>query len=88
MITRRTHREGGALKNSESPGKEKFTGDKKGILFYIDCPCNCGRAIRMVLPSAKPVEDYNIPKIGNKFWQRLVNEKGLEEAIEFLHENA
>ena len=42
----------------------------------------------MVLTPAKPNKQYDIPEIGNKFWQQLVGENGLEAAIEYLHENA
>lgn len=76
------------LEDSESPDKGKSTEEDKGIIFYIDCPCKCGRAIRMVLTPAKPDKKYDIPEIGNKFWQQLVGENGLEAAIEYLHENA
>jgi len=71
-----------------SPDKGKTDEEAPSILFYIDCPCQCGRAIRMALTPAKPDKDYDIPVIGNKFWQQLVDENGLEAAIEYLHENA
>ncbi len=72
----------------DSLDKGKFEETAESILFYIDCPCQCGRAIRMVLTPAKPNKQYDIPEIGNKFWQQLVGENGLEAAIEYLHENA
>jgi len=60
----------------------------ENILFYIDCPCDCGRSIRMVLSPVKPNKQYDIPGIGNKFWRQLVDRNGLEAAVEYLHENA
>lgn len=72
----------------QSPDKGLSGDEEESILFFIDCPCSCGRAIRLALPSEKPDINYDIPKIGNKFWQQLVSENGLEGAIEFLHENA
>ena len=68
--------------------KGKFEGPAESILFFIDCPCECGRAIRIALTPARPDKEYDIPAIGNKFWQQLVDEYGLEAAIEYLHENA
>lgn len=70
------------------PDKGKIDDEAASILFFIDCPCQCGRAIRMALTPAKPDKDYDIPEIGNKFWQQLVDENGLEAAIEYLHDNA
>ena len=72
----------------DSPDKGKIDEEAPSILFFIDCPCQCGRAIRMALTPAKPDKEYDIPEIGNKFWQQLVDENGLEGAIEYLHENA
>ena len=50
--------------------------------FYIICPCNCGRA----LPIEYSPFANDIPEFGNKIWQHLVHERGLEGAIQYLHE--
>ncbi len=50
--------------------------------FYIVCPCNCGRA----LPIEYSPFANDVPEFGNKIWQHLAHEKGLEGAIEYLHE--
>ncbi len=52
--------------------------------FYIVCPCNCGRA----LPIEYSPFANDIPEFGNKIWQHLVHERGLEGAIQYLHEKA
>lgn len=72
----------------ESPDTGRASSAAESILFYLDCPCGCGRSVRMVLSPARPGKQYDIPKIGNKFWRQLVDENGLEAAIEYLHENA
>jgi len=53
------------------------------VLLYIVCPCNCGRAIPLICTSYSG----DISELANQVWQQLTNEKGLEGAIEFLHEN-
>ena len=61
------------------------------MVIYIGCPCKCGRDLEVQLI---PLEDDNehvaddIGEIGNNVWQQLVDDKGLEGAIEFLHHNA
>ncbi len=62
------------------------------ILFYIICPCNCGRAIELKIEDI-PAHSHEkaaqeIPEIGIRIWQGLVDAKGLEGAIQFLHERA
>ena len=52
------------------------------MLLYIICPCNCGRAIPLMSTSCPG----DITEFANQVWQRTVSEKGLEGAIEFLHE--
>ncbi len=53
------------------------------MLFYIVCPCNCGRAVPLTCTS---YSGY-ISELANQVWQRVVSEKGLESAIEFIHES-
>ena len=51
------------------------------MLLYIVCPCNCGRAVPFMCTSCSG----DISELANQVWQRFVSEKGLEGAIEFLH---
>jgi hypothetical protein len=62
----------------------------EGILIYIGCPCGCERDLEVqIVPceESEPRKD-EVPEIGNAIWQQLVDDKGLEGAIEFLHHNA
>ena len=52
------------------------------MLLYIICPCNCGRAVPLMSTSCSG----DISELANQVRQRLLSEKGLEGAIEFLHE--
>ncbi|MEE9241456.1 MAG: hypothetical protein V3U53_09755 [bacterium] len=58
------------------------------ILFYIVCPCNCGRAIKVEVYPVPGHEDHikDVEEVGNNIWQHLVGEYGLEGAIQYLHE--
>ena len=58
------------------------------VLLYLECPCNCGRVVKIDVMPEPGAEEFvrDIEKVGNKIWQTLVNEKGLEGAIQFLHE--
>ena len=58
------------------------------VLLYLECPCNCGRAFKVDVIQKPGAEDFvrNVEEVGNKVWQFLVNENGLEGAIQFLHE--
>lgn len=58
------------------------------VLLYLECPCNCGRAFKVDVIHKPGAEDFvrNVEEVGNKVWQFLVNENGLEGAIQFLHE--
>lgn len=58
------------------------------ILFYIECPCNCGRAVKVEVYPVPGYEDHvkDIQEVGNSIWQHLVNEHGMEGAIQYLHE--
>ncbi len=51
-------------------------------LHYIVCSCNCGRAVPFMCTSVTG----EISELANQVWQRTVSEKGLEGAIEFIHE--
>jgi len=53
------------------------------VLLYIICPCNCGRAIPLICASSSG----DISELANQIWQKITSEKGLEGAIEFLHES-
>ena len=66
--------------------KKKPRSNAASALFYIECPCHCGRALPIeYTPRANRID---INQFGNKIWTRLVSENGFEGAIEFLHENA
>ena len=70
--------------------KGEFEPMSEEILFYIICPCNCGRAIELKIEDF-PAHSHEkvvqgIPETGNRIWQCLVDAKGLEGAIQFLHE--
>ncbi len=52
------------------------------VLLYIICPCNCGRAVPLMSTSCS----VDISELANQVWQKIISEKGLEGAIEFLHE--
>lgn len=70
----------------------------KGALFHIVCPCKCGRVfaaefqpIRInekYIPRVQQLGDREIRNLGNVIWQRVVDARGLEGAIEFLHERS
>ena len=53
------------------------------MLLYIICPCNCGRAV----PLLRTSYSGDISELANQIWRQLASEKGLEGAIEFLHES-
>ena len=54
----------------------------EGTPLHIACPCNCGHAVPSICTSCPD----DISELANQVWQQLVSEKGLESAIEFLHE--
>ncbi len=62
------------LNEASEPNKES--------LLDIICPCNCGRSVPLMRTSCSG----DISELANQVWQRSVSEKGLEGAIEFLHE--
>ncbi len=53
------------------------------MLFYIVCPCNCGRAVPFMCTSCSG----DISELANQIWKKTTNAKGLEGTIEFLHES-
>ena len=55
----------------------------KNTFLYIVCPCNCGRILAVECTS----HSGDVSELGNKIWWQLACEKGLEGAIEYLHEN-
>ena len=57
----------------------------ESTLIYIGCPCGCDKYLEIQLFSLEDTED--IPEVGNSIWQQLVDDKGLEGAVEFLHKN-
>ena len=66
-----------------------MTQKAEGTLIYIGCPCRCGKDLEIQL---FPLEDSehmadDIPEVGNNIWQQLVDDKGMEGAVEFLHKN-
>lgn len=63
-------------------GKELLKPMAEEAFFFIICPCNCGRA----LPIEYSPFANDIPEFGNKIWQYLVDDKGLEGAVQYLHE--
>lgn len=77
-------------------GRKEFWSMAKEGLFRIVCPCNCGRAITVEFhpPQEKPLhliqslEKSEIKILANLIWQRVVEARGLEGAIQFLHERA
>ncbi len=68
--------------DNEKKSTSEPTG--KGATFYIVCPCECGRAY----PVKYTPGSSDVSELGNKLWQNMASEKGLEGAIEFLHVNA
>jgi hypothetical protein len=67
------------IMNNEKNGASEPTEE---VLFYIVCPCNCGRAAPFTCASYPG----DISKLAKQVWQRIAGEEGLEGAIEFLHE--
>ena len=67
------------IMNNENKETSEPTG---GMFFYIVCPCNCGRAVPLVCTPCSG----DISELANQVWQRTISEKGLEGAIEFIHE--
>jgi hypothetical protein len=70
----------------------------KNPLFHIFCPCKCGRAIGVEFKPTKTNEKFiahiddlseeDIENLGNLIWKRVVEARGLEGAIQFLHDQA
>lgn len=64
-------------------------------LFHITCPCKCGRLMAIefhptkenekYLPRVQKLDNQGIENLGNMIWQRVVDARGLEGAIQFLH---
>ncbi len=67
------------IMNNENEASEP----SEEMLLYIICPCNCGRAIPLISTSYSG----DISELANQVWQKITSVKGLEGAIEFLHES-
>lgn len=79
----------GPRKNGQ--GRNKMMERAEDTLIYIGCPCGCGKDLEIQLFPLEEDNEYiaeDIPEVGNNIWQQLVDDKGLEGAIEFLHNNA
>ncbi len=71
---------------------------KENTLFHITCPCKCGRVLAVefhatkknekFIPHIKKLDEQGIENLGNIIWQRVVNARGLEGAIQFLHQRS
>ncbi len=62
----------------------------EAALIYIGCPCGCGKDLEIQIFPLEDTENMaeDIPEVGNSIWQQLVDDKGLEGAVEFLHKIA
>ena len=59
----------------------------EGAQNYFGCPCGCGKDLEIQIFPLEDTENMaeDIPEVGNSIWQQLVDDKGLEGAVEFLH---
>ena len=43
------------------------------VLLYLECPCNCGRAVKVKVMPVPGAEEFvrDVEKVGNEIWQTL-----------------